>query len=271
MSLNCNRVKIIYNQEKRIVAYSLQNEQGKWIQVSDYSELAQEALSKGNIDKIAPRILSIINTTYNQRKRGVELFYEGPPEGSKALSRELERHYSTDNILFARKKTIIAVAGKTGTGKSALIKALLDLKEEHHTITKKGETVVYSGVNSSDAEWHELPGIGFGLDSIRKTQGVLEELANQGLAVLLYCTSTNRIETPERELLERLSIIFPQIKTIIVMTDSVSEEDIEAAKSLERNISIQTIPVLAKSKRIRSGLIPSHGLDLLLSAIFEER
>ncbi len=195
------------------------------------------------------------------------------------------------------KKIEIIVMGKTGTGKSTLINAVL---EEDLAPTGKGQPVtrkneVYSkklllpvGANDNGRYGcvacmvNMYDTVGLEIDNaitdrtlneikthIEKTKARTDPL---DIHVVWFCMNErcNKFEDYELELIRKLSIDY-EIPFIIVLTQCFSGGEGELEKQIKN--AVPEVPIrciLAKDYRVRGGVIPAYGIqDLLRTSVVD--
>lgn len=195
------------------------------------------------------------------------------------------------------KKIEIIVMGKTGTGKSTLINAVL---EEDLAPTGKGQPVtrkneVYSkkmllpvGANDNGRYGcvacmvNMYDTVGLEIDNaitdrtlneikthIEKTKARTDPL---DIHVVWFCMNErcNKFEDYELELIRKLSIDY-EIPFIIVLTQCFSGGEGELEKQIKNAVPEVAIRcILAKDYRVRGGVIPAYGIqDLLRTSVVD--
>ena len=119
-----NKVKIVANQEAGTIAYYFQNEKGEWMPVSNASLLSRREFRYAAIGERGQAILEAINEMYNYGGRGVDALFEGSNEDFQTLCSILAKHFSGENMTCRESRLKIAVAGKSGSGRKAVVEEL---------------------------------------------------------------------------------------------------------------------------------------------------
>ena len=102
------------------------------------------------------------------------------------------------------------------------------------------------------------------------TKKAFEKLARSGITALIYCLGTAKIESLEEKLLFFVRGKYPGIKILVVLTQSVEEEQALYVEQLSRNLDgIKVIAALAMDMKTRGGVVSSYGLDDIDRFIFE--
>ena len=198
----------------------------------------------------------------------------------------------------------IEIIGKTGVGKSTLINAIFG---EKLAITKKGEpctmeTTCYTTEKYKFLRIYDTRGIqiskDFDIDKVfnETLKNIKEKCENNEpndlIHCLVYCFTGTRFEKEEGEIIIKLRKTYEKktLPIIIVLTQDIGEEyddEDEIKDNLydsidsileekcgehlsEKNKDISFIKILAKEKKIKNGVIPSKGLDILLKHCLEK-
>lgn len=186
----------------------------------------------------------------------------------------------------------LVVMGKTGAGKSTLINAVL---EEDLAPTGSGQAVTrvsqrYSKhmclpLNSTNSggtsrmvekDINLYDTVGLEIDSAitKKTLREIKDLikksqADEGendMALVWFCVNwrSGRLESYEVELIRSLSIEH-EIPFVLVLTQCFSNEMSDLEEQVKKDFpDITVVRVLAKDYKIRSGVVPAHGITKLL-------
>lgn len=262
-----NRIKIVFNSQAKSLSYQFQNEQMAWVPVSHFSALASRKYTETSIQQSATAILTIISTVYNPGNRGVEISFEGPDKDYDYLRRVVREKFSKENIICGQQAIKVAIAGKRGIGKTTLIETLAQKQGVRYEVTSKTGYKHYTK-KSSPIEWFELEGIELGIDNIKKTERAVDELANQGLTMFIYCLSSIRVEQPEIQLIKHIKECHPEISLLAILTNAVSLEDTAAAEQIGKILGIKALPVMARDQKTRGGIIKAFGHESILRAVF---
>ena len=264
-----NKLKMVSNQSTQKNSFFFLNENGEWVTVDSASPLSRREYTEADIQEKIFQILQIIDEVYNTGNRGVDLIFEGAGEEGTLICDAISVAKLGDTISFDQKKTIIAVAGKLSSGKTTLIEEIGKMHNVEYTREKENDYVVYREQHGNSA-WYELNGIDLGKACMEHAEAVLEGLVQKGLGVIIYCLSNGKIEQIEETLLKTFNAKHPDIKTLLVLTNSADEEAELFAEQLSSRLGqVRVIPVLAKEIKTRSGSIPPFGLIQLIKYIYE--
>ena len=264
-----NQIKIVSNTKKRALAFYMKNELQEWRLISNDSILSRKEYINSSIEDRVEDIVHEINSVYNPGKRGVDIFFDGEEKDFLLLKKTIDSHFSQNNITCVMQKVRIAVAGKVGAGKSTLIKSFSVFKGEAFHCYENDGVLQYSD-DSGTVIWYEIPGIDFGAENLANTKKAFEKLARSGITALIYCLGTAKIESLEEKLLFFVRGKYPGIKILVVLTQSVEEEQALYVEQLSRNLDgIKVIAALAMDMKTRGGVVSSYGLDDIDRFIFE--
>ncbi len=264
-----NKVKIVANQEAGTVAYYFQNEKAEWVPVSSASLLSKREYRYAAIAEKAQEILEAINETYNYGDRGVNVLFEGSNEDFQALQSAMMKYFSGENMVCQDSKLKIAVVGKSGAGKTAVVEEVsrqnnIQLSQEE----QRGYTIYQDKLGA--VEWYVLEGIEIGKENIRETQERLDKLMLDNVSVFVYCVASSKIETLEERLITYIRDTYRSVRPIVLLTQGFDLEAERYAGILtERLGGIKVLPILARDKKTRGGVVPAFGLDTVSKYIFE--
>lgn len=264
-----NRIKIICNSQANTLSYRFQNEQKAWVPVSTYSDLAKGRYTETNIRQSAAMILNIIGTVYNPGNRGVEISFEGPEKDYRFLQQIIREKFSKENISCEQKAVKAAVAGRRSSGKTTLIEAMAQKQGIRYTAETKAGYRRYKSA-SNEIEWFEIEGIDIGLENVMNAERTIEVLSKQGLTTLLYCLSSDRVEQAEIQLIQHIRDRCPEISILGVLTNAGSQDAAAEAETVSRFLGAKVLPIMAKDRKTRSGIIKAFGHENVLRAIFGE-
>ena len=189
----------------------------------------------------------------------------------------------------------IIVMGKTGSGKSTLINAVLeeDLAPTGtgQAVTKKNE--VYSkkmmipiGDNNNGqysmigCQLNMYDTVGLEIDNVitertledikKHIQNTKSKMETDDIHLVWFCVNnrSSRFESYELDLIRKLSIEY-EIPFVIVLTQCFSDEEGELEEKIRKNLQeVSRHRVLAKDYSTRGGIIPAYGVaDLLKESI----
>jgi hypothetical protein len=262
-----NRIKIKCNSQGSTLSYQFQNEQMIWVSVSQFSDLAKKEYTETSIRQSASSILNIIKMVYNPGSRGVIISFEGPERDYVYLRQVINKEFSQENISCEQKTIKVAVAGKCGVDKTALIESLFQKRREQYAVTSKTGYRHYKS-KSDDTEWFELEGIDLGIENIRKAERTIDVLAKQGLTMFIYCLNSDRVEQTEVQLVQRIREHHPEISLLGILTNTVSLDAETIAEQISRILRIKVLPIMTKDQITRSGTIRAFGHENVLRAVF---
>ncbi|MFP3153089.1 GTPase domain-containing protein [Lachnospiraceae bacterium ZAX-1] len=175
----------------------------------------------------------------------------------------------------------ILVMGKCGTGKSALINAVLGAKVAK-TGTGAGITGTVNGFAGETVPLTIYDTVGFELDentrehSINEIFKLIQEKFESGdpknyIHVVWYCVNSNgkRFEKAESDIITKLHHTF-DLPVLVVLTQCFLQKSHRTLEqTIEETLGQKPIRVLSKDFEIDSGTIPSFGLDTLVNITIE--
>ncbi len=165
------------------------------------------------------------------------------------------------NILCKQNKMQVAFVGKIGSGKTTLIDALAELNNIEFSISHESDYTLYQNMEGSQL-WYEITGIDIGKINVEKACTTIKNLIKEGMDALIYCFSTNKIEATEENILLDIKSDFPNVRILVVLTSCVDDDSTVYTERMSNSLKgIKVLPVLAKDKRIRKGIISAYGLE----------
>ncbi len=264
-----NQIKIIANHEAGTIAYYFQNEKGEWARVSNASVLSKREFRYTTIGEKAPAILEAINEMYNYGARGIDILFEGSGREFQILCSAIANHFPGENMTCRESRLKIAVAGKTGSGKTTLVEELGRLNDMRlQSRVGPGYTVFRDEMGA--VEWYVLEGIEIGKENVAKTQDTLDRLALDGISVFTYCVSSSKIESLEEDLIVHMRDTHRSVRLLVLLTQGIDMEAESYAEILsERLHGVKVMPILARDKKTRGGVVSAFGLKETSKYIFE--
>nr|WP_304956071.1 hypothetical protein [uncultured Acetatifactor sp.] len=155
----------------------------------------------------------------------------------------------------------VAFAGKVSSGKTTLIDALAELNNIRFSVLHENDYILHQNMEGSQL-WYEIAGIDIGKINIEKAYATIKRLIKTGMDVLIYCFSTNKIEATEENILLNIRSEFPNVRILAVLTSCVDDDAIVYAERMSNSLKgIKALPVLAKDKKVKNGIIPAYGLE----------
>lgn len=269
-----NQIKIVSDSERSTLAFYIRNERGEWHPVANVSELSRSKYCNSNIEDHTKEIIEIISSPkkYNRAERGVDIVFEGEDEDFALLQKTIDAGFSEKNITCRIQKTKVAVAGKSGSRKTDVIKAIANYKHIDIRCTNENGIEEYAD-NKSGIVFYEIPGMQIGDGSLSFAENYFDNLADAGLSALIYCFGVKKYENAEVDYIRRVKKLYPDISILIVLTQSYEEEnEIErVVDEFSREFDpIRVIPVLEKDKTIKTGsVIPAFGIEDINRFVFE--
>lgn len=265
-----NQIKIVSNKKRQSLAFYLKNEADEWRLVSNDSVLSRKEYICATIQSRAVDIVRVISTVYNPGNRGVDISFEGEEKDFLFLKDTIDSQFSGSNITCNMQRTLIAVAGKIGAGKTTLIKGFGKYKDISFNCYEKDGNYVFVFADDETVIWYEIPGIDFGAENVAKAKNAFEKLAKSGLTTFIYCLGTNKIEALEEDLIFFVRDTYPEIKILVVLTQFVEDEQKLYVEQLSATLDgLKVIPTLAVDMKTRGGVVYAYGLDDIDRYIFE--
>lgn len=259
-----NSIKIISNQEAKTISYYIKNEFDEWIHVDNSSPLSRREYTETSMYESAEKVIEKIDEIYNTGNRGVDLEISCTNDEFIYLSsliKENEQKKENFNIICRQSKMQVAFAGKIGSGKTTLIDALAELNHVKFSVSHESGYTLCQNAEGSQL-WYEVAGIDIGKVNVEKTYTTIKSLIEVGVEILVYCFSTNKIESAEEDILLSIKNNFPNVRILVVLTSCVDADgNIYAERMRDFLNGIKILPVLAKDKKIRNGVIPAYGLE----------
>lgn len=300
-----NKIKIVSNKSLKMISYYIQNEDLEWVPVDKSSPLSRKEYTEVSLKDNAEIIIRKIDEIYNVGDRGIDIQLEGgsdddcmhicsvvnnhsniniskekqsknsPDDCNSVTSDVLEKtaddHVADMNISFEHKKSQMIVAGKIKSGKTVFIEEFCKFSNIQYS---KKETKGYTLYTSEDGNttWYELSGIDLGKEHIRAYEETMEKIVSETRSVYIYCISTSKIETTEEKIIMDFKNKYPDVKILVILTSYIEDDAALVAEQISKQISgVRVIPVLARDKKTRQGIIPSFGLDLVAQYIYGGR
>lgn len=283
----------------------MKNENGEWVPVDSASPLSKKEFTRASLKEISEKIIDIIDDTYNVGNRGVDIEAECSDDEYKYLQKIIqmkesainiqERNNATNiqsvnkiskiddneivfsdqinsanhaDISFQKRNTCVVIVGKVLSGKTTLIEELGKLNSLDFKSSKKDGYIEYINPDQ-DQTWYEVNGIDLGKQFVLQAEKEIDKIAATGLDVFIYCFSTSKIETLETELLFKVKEKYPNARIFGVLTSCVDEDCNDLTDSMSNLLGgIKVLPVLAKDKKIKQGIIPAYGLEEITKYIY---
>lgn len=264
-----NRIRIVSNQNTKSISFFFwMKEREKWSAVSNYSELSRRKYTSANIFDAGETILSVIERDYNIGGQGVDVWFAGPEDEFNFLQQCIDRDFKDKNMMCNREISTIAVAGKIGSGKSTLIEKMCTYAGDSFSLEMLEGYEKYTACPTNTI-WYEIAGIDMGNDNVSAVQKIFDSLAGKGVTAFIYCILTGKIEKPEEDFIAHVRRSCPGIKILLLLTKYLEENDHFAEQLSGQLDGIKVIPVLAKSVKMRRGMIEAYGLDEVSAYLFE--
>lgn len=274
-----NIIKIVCNPFLNKISYFYKNEIGEWLLLSGSSPLSRQSCTKTNIKDSCISIVEKLNEVYNRKNKGLDILFEGTSDDYEFLSNAVNTCFGNRNIKCRMNPTRIAIVGKRGVGKTALIEGIA--KAHGYKLIKTDNThyVKYEDKHNH-IEWLEVKGIDIGSENVEEAYNVLADLVNDGLSKVIYCVlgSTGKMEEIEKRLIIELKESFPSIDIITAITMCYKDNIQAAIDEIKKYVGNDNIfPVLAKEYRSSiknrgmetSFVVEPFGLDELTTFVFE--
>lgn len=264
-----NKVKIISDPNLNELSFFYRNDtDGKWRPVSRESPLSRLAYTTCDLLDAGDEIISIIDHLFNNGGRGVDIQFEGPEAEFQHLQACVSRRSPNRDIRCLRQKTVIAVAGKVGAGKTTLIQEMCRYMGVSFHSTKRDGYEEYV-VDLGNVVWYELSGIDIGKEYMDAARDTFDRLSGE-VTDFIYCLSTQKIEAMEGAFLSHVKNTYPDVKPLLLFTNYLEETDNPFMDRLSGQLDgIKILTVLAKEYRTRQGTIPAYGLDAVRTHLFE--
>lgn len=264
-----NQIKILSNPKNKTLSFYIKNEKKKWCLVSNYSELSRKKFTSANIFDVGENIINIIDCDYNLSGRGVDIRFEGPEDEYVYLQQCIISRFKERNITCNHAKTAIVVAGKIGSGKSTLIEEMCKYSCGNFSSALLDGCEKYT-VHETHTIWYEISGIDIGIENISAAQKTFDRLAEDGVTDFIYCLSGNKIEKLEEDFIVYARSNYPSINILLLLTNYLDDKDDFFVEQLSSHLDdIKVIPILAKSRKTRNGIIEAYGLDDVNRCLFE--
>ena len=254
--MNSNALRVVCTPAGEI-RYAFLDERG-WKPVPKSSDLWREEYWHMPLDADKVReVLEMIYRDYSlEGCRRVEVQFVGPEEVYESFCRTARQLWPDGELCCQSVSLAVAVAGKVQAGKSVLIRAM-------------GAAAEAGRVGSVDLRFFELQGIDIGREYIERTKEDLEELyQKEGIGSFVYCLSSDRVETAERQLLQYVAAKYPRMKVLAVLTRCIAADAERLASDVGALLDgIRVIPALAEEYATAAGVIQPYGVDDVLRAI----
>lgn len=265
--LTHNKLKIVSNRNLKSLSFYLMNEKGRWMLVSNYSDLSRKKYKAANIFEAGEDIIAIIDRDYNTGGRGVDIRFEGSDEEYHFLQECVKKHFHGQDVTCSHHRAAIAVAGKKYSGKSTFIEEMCKYMGEHLSSVQLDGYEKYTS-QPSNTVWYEIAGIDFG--KIIAAKDAFTRIVPEGITDFIYCLSTTKIEEPEEALILYIKENYPYINILLLLTQCLDEGSDLFVEHLSKQVNgVKVLPVLAVPKKTRSGTIESYGIDDVSRYLFE--
>lgn len=262
-----NRVKIVHQQDSQRTSYFSQNEAGNWVPVPSDSILSRNMFTQGAFIEKIPGILWAINDNYNLAARGVDIVFEGPKDAMTALLACIETSFHDQNIECQRKRMVV-VAGKGGSGKTTLIKALFKFLGYQYEKSRDVGHTCYTG-NGGLTVFSEVDSIDIGIETLDRAGQAIRSLGKARASSLIYCIPTDRIEQTECDFLDALHHDMPNLGMVLALTCCLYDDPSSIVRKIKESVPYAKIqPVLARERRLRGIVMEPYGLDKIVEGIF---
>lgn len=276
-----NKLKIVCNPLSDRVSYFFMNENGEWVVLSENSPLSRQRYTNVHLNEDAETVIAKADEVYNRKNKGLDIIFEGSLAVFQQLKEEI-RKYSEQgkrDLTCKLGYTKIAVIGKTGSGKTSLIKGMQEKQKSTYDEKNCNGYKQYCD-NDHQMEWIEIKGIGIGRGQVEEAENTISTIS-EGLTCVIYCIlgNTGRIEETELDLVNRIARDFAQVTVMVALTNCYKdEEDIRwtCDEVIKATDQLKVIPTLAlpytTSKKDKDGnpiVIPPFGLEMLSEYVFE--
>lgn len=275
-----NELKIVCNPYTKQISYYFRNEMREWEVLSGDSELSRQYYKNTTMRERAKAISEKADEIYNRKNKGLDILFEGESVEYNYLQGAIDYYLKYRDIRCQLGTTKIAVIGKKAVGKTILIKKLQEMQRYKYSKEDMGDYTIYQD-ELNHAKWYEVAGIDLGIENVRRAFYTIEKISQRNLSTIIYCISaeTGRIETIERDLIQKIIKNFPETKVMIVLTMCYKEDIQPIIDEIEKITNhIKIIPVLAEDYRtgLRNGFgkyitVESFGIDVLSKYIFNGR
>ena len=274
-----NALRIVCNPGTNRISYYFRNELGEWMILSGNSPLTRQFYTKTTIKERSKEIIEKIDEVYNRKNKGVDIYFEGNPNGFEILCKSIKEYLPDRDIACKQRTTQIAVVGKKKSGKSFLINGIEDFQQSKFKIKERTGYTEYID-NSNNVSWCEVGGLDLNTESIESALSTIRYIQRSDLSCLVYCVSgiSGRMEESEKRLLMDFKNEFPGVTVITVVTMCYKDDARDICDEIERMVDhMETFPVLAKDykttsrskKNKQSLIVKSFGIDVLHTYIFE--
>lgn len=276
-----NALRVVYNPIAKHISYYFKNEFGEWCVLSGSSPLSRQYYTSTTMQERASEIALKIDEIYNRKNKGLDITFEGDDTNYQLFASAISEQLKGRNITCHLRSTKVIVTGKSGIGKTILIKELEKMQGFEYQVEDKNDYFLYRDNNNT--EWYEIKGIDLGMENVRKAYDTISDLAKNSAAMIVYCIeSTNRrIEPVEKDFIINLIDSFPELAGTIVLTNCTDKKGLrEFIDEIEKMTDhIKVIPTLAKEfmtdiedeKTGECIVLPPFGLKDLAEYIFERR
>lgn len=278
-----NALKIICNPYNDQISYYFRNEQGIWVVLSGNSPLSRQYYTNAVIKERVKDIVEKIDEIYNKKNKGLDILFEGSSIYFDCFKGAISYYLPDRDITCSMGVTKIAVVGKTNVGKSSLIEGMEEQQGYEYSVNEFPEYYMYSD-EENHAEWYEIKGIDFEIGNVQKVYQTLDRLIRNGLSIVIYCVgaTTGRLETAERDLINRILENHADVTVLIVLTIGIKKDVREFVDEIEKMTDqIRVVTTLAKEYEFEMEdeytgetkyvTMKPYGLDTLSKYVFERR
>jgi predicted GTPase len=209
-------------------------------------------------------------------------------------SKKIAEGYNVENNKFEINHINFVVIGKAGTGKSTLINSILLLPENKRAKEGDGTSItekstLYDSEKIQTIRMWDTQGIDYEitqnyiLDEVTKlVNDGLEKGPDHYINIILYCTTGNRFQKEDGELIHQIMKLYPMenLPVIITQLQAYFKEDQKKMEKIipqilkdhfDSNI-IEKIPiksVISRDKKEDDFIVKSKGIPDLLKCAFE--